>query len=107
MKFYTFDQNNSGGYFIEDYELGIGEYIIIEAETAEKANEQLDIIGNRMGESFWDYCSCCGTRWGGVSDSDGKDTPMIYSKSVYEEKTSWCEKVACIHYADGRIETVE
>ena len=35
--FYTFWQNNSGGYFIENDEFGICEVIIIEANTKQDA----------------------------------------------------------------------
>lgn len=63
MSFYVYRQNNSGGYFVEDENVGI--HVIIESDTEEQANKKFDEIldGN---SKYTKYCPCCGERWYGV-----------------------------------------
>lgn len=63
MTFYVYRQNNSGGYFVEDENVGI--HVIIESDTEEQANKKFDEIldGN---SKYTEYCPCCGERWYGV-----------------------------------------
>jgi len=115
-RFYTFNQNNSGGRFHEDEISGIGAYVIIEANSADEANERAESIGlywNGVDEGR--DCDCCGDRWspvGGWRTDDGNLVPMIYSKEVFP-----CEKgdkpymdwdiPSFIHYLDGTIRKVK
>ena len=46
--FYTFDQNNSGGYFVTDDKHGVSEYVIIEADDSEAAISKLESIGSNV-----------------------------------------------------------
>ena len=39
MSFYVYRQNNSGGYFVEDENVGI--HVIIESDTEEQANKKI------------------------------------------------------------------
>lgn len=74
--FYTFSQNNSGGYFCGP------RYVIIEADSGSEANH---IAQNHPdspiyfdGCSTGQDCSCCGDRWYETRDEAGKESPEIY-----------------------------
>lgn len=106
-KFYTFNQNNSGGSFINSENEGIGEYVIIEAENADKANIRAENIGiyfNGCDNKI--DCSCCGDRWYTVDNDDGTDIPKIYDTPVEEYPSSSLRKNAFIHYLNGKIKKV-
>lgn len=79
-KFYHFDQNNSGGDFDVDAEKGIGVHVLIEAVTADQANDIAKNIGlyfDGVDEGL--DCACCGNRWYPCDDNDGKP----YDQSLY------------------------
>jgi hypothetical protein len=50
--FYTFEQNNSGGYYLGP------EYLVVEANSTEEANRRFEDFDPDMS-----YCDCCGPRW--------------------------------------------
>ncbi|KUY28045.1 hypothetical protein EH151_12660 [Elizabethkingia anophelis] len=98
-KFYTYSQNNSGGYFVKDEMHGICETVIIQAENEEKAWAKLNEIGDNVS-GMWNYCECCGERWSNYV-SDETDEPMLYGEKV-EEATKGMFRNACyVHYLDG------
>jgi hypothetical protein len=100
-KFYNFNQNNSGGYFVDDEKYGVGEYVIIEASNAEEAWDKLESIGSNVS-GFWNYCGCCGERWSNwLDDEDGKERPEIYGVPIDEVKRSMFRNEAYVHYTDG------
>lgn len=105
-KFFHINQNNSGGYFIENHEKGISEDVIIEAQDNDQAWEILSKVGDTV-DGFWTSCSCCGDRWSSPWSDDGKDEPMIYGKSVYQKEESMFHKTAFIHRLDGTVERVD
>lgn len=79
MAFFTFDQNNSGGYFVGPH------YIIIEADDAEEANQIAEVStpiyfgGVRSGKD----CACCGSRWSRkYPEEEGDDFPSIYGSPL-------------------------
>ncbi|MEU7243398.1 DUF7296 family protein [Streptomyces sparsogenes] len=103
--FFTFTQNNSYGAFDFDEARGITEYVIVEADTADEANERAEGIGlyfDGVGD-----CPCCGDRWYAQRrDEDGDSTPSIYDEPV-ETATSYFKWMGdspdvFVHYADGR-----
>ena len=49
--FLTVEQNNSGGYYIEDEKYGIGCYIIIEADNIKEALMRLEQISDNKNET--------------------------------------------------------
>jgi hypothetical protein len=96
--FFTFTQNNSGGFFDEDEEKGIGHYVIVEANSAEEANTRAESIGiyfNGCDDGL--DCDCCGDRWSPTWSSEGEKTPMIYGEPA---------KDAFVHYLNNPFEKV-
>lgn len=78
MKYWTYVQNNSGGYFHETEDLGV--YIIVEANDCKEADKIADKLTE---ESSRDYCECCGLRWWiDSTEEDGKVEPTIYGKKI-------------------------
>jgi len=59
MKFFQFNQNNSGGYFMDLFGAKQVEKVFIEAPDAETANE----IAEDNGLFDLPYCKCCGSRF--------------------------------------------
>jgi len=57
MKWYTVNQNNSGGYFIENED--VHQYLSIQAETEDSAKEKFYSVISEYSE----FCECCGERW--------------------------------------------
>lgn len=103
-KFWNFNQNNSGGYFVEDLENGVCEEIIVEANTKEDAWTKLQSIGDKV-DRFWDYCGCCGERWSSwLSDDDGNSIPMIYDTPVENAEAGMFRTKCFVHYMDGKIQ---
>lgn len=90
--FYTFQQNNSGGYYeVDDF---VAEVVIIEADSVEEAN---DIAGGK-GIFSYAYCSCCGDRFtpqykGYASIKDALD-PASWMRS---------DRQVRIHFKDGSV----
>jgi len=100
-KFWKFDQNNSGGYFVEDAENGVCEIVIIEALNAKDAFSRLEKIGEKV-DGFWNYCSCCGERWSSwIDDSDGTIVPEHYGTPIEEVERSMFRSEIFVHYFDG------
>lgn len=105
MKFYTYNQNNSGGLFTLDKERGLTHFVIIEAENSVAANNKAEDIGiyfDGLGD-----CPCCGNRWWPSDEDEGTETPEAYGKPVTEiTGLRWMEAghEAVVHYADGRKE---
>ena len=106
--FFTYNQNHSGGYFVEDLEAGICESVIIEAGNADEAGVKLGRIGESVS-GFNNYCPCCGERWSTdwMDDDDGTETPEIYGESVSLLKKASFRTQCFIHYEDGRKEHVQ
>lgn len=103
--FYTYRQNNSGGFFTEP-----AVNVIIEAKNADHANDIAESKGLYFdGEGD---CPCCGDRWYAVDKSDGTKRPQIYGKSIdkYLDDATYLwgtEKVpdVAVYYLDGREES--
>lgn len=94
--FYAFRQNNSGGGF--DYEpvTGIAVNVIIEATSAEDANERAEVIGLYF-DGYGD-CECCGNRWHEVDESEGTWGPTILGKDAL---TTGDGETVVVHFMDG------
>lgn len=80
--FFTFHQNNAGGFFKGQ------RYVIVEANSSKEAND----IAQKSGGVYFDGvakgidCDCCGDRWTRQYwDDSGKDMPEIYGQAVTPE----------------------
>lgn len=102
MKWFTYDQNNSGGYFIDNDQ--VSHLICVQAETAKEANEKASVIT----EDFSEWCECCGERWYlSERDSDGADVPAQYGKALSESSPCYSRKTAVLHFANGEVRKVK
>lgn len=105
MPFYHFHQNNSGGDF--DLTDKLTHHVIVEAESAERANNKLESLGGYFdGCADGRDCDCCGDRWYPASGK-GDTEPMVYGTKpqdyVKRPHALWAKNVV-VHYADGRVE---
>lgn len=94
-KFFTFNQNNSGGYFIiNDY---VAKHLIIEAINVREAiNRMRDIT-----QDYSTYCACCGERWSSWKyEEDGEEVPTVWG-IVATEPEAEEEGSTIIYYYDG------
>jgi hypothetical protein len=116
--FFTYSQNNSGGSFDYDEVSGIGNYVVIEAESVTVANARaLDIGLYFDGCDTGMDCSCCGDRW---SEPYGEGTafPSVYDHDVTNPReysdtfmgpgisrsfVGMGEYPVFVHYADGSV----
>lgn len=113
MAFYEFDQNNSGGGFIEDPQKGISIKVWFEADTVEQAADKAQDIGIYFDGVQDGYdCACCGDRWYYMSNDAGEDEPNYYGSPLTElmvdsrssSHFKWAEGYEVyVHYADGTI----
>lgn len=107
--FYTYDQNNSGGGFMSNDSVTFT--VIIEASSADEANDRAEEIGIYFDDDYEMDCPCCGPRWSRAWESDGAETPTIYGKPVAEYEEMWAEyeemwaepgkPYAYVYYANG------
>lgn len=102
--FYTFYQNNSGGYFHRDE--NVADYVIIEAGSVEDANDRAVDIGVYFhGVENGLDCDCCGDRWYRVWYKEGaNDEPKIYDYKPenYVDMFAQIGDIYCVvHYKDG------
>lgn len=105
--FFHFSQNNSGGSFSYSYPDGITHHVIIEADSADKANKKAEDIGLYFGGCNLGYdCDCCGDRWyEQYSDKDGTPEPAIYGQILGTRANNygWMKpgRETVVHFADG------
>lgn len=96
---YHYNQNNSGGYFVSDD--NVGEDVFIQAYSAEEANELMEAIVYSSYE-YSSYCHCCGERWY-INARQGYDEPSKYGKSIFTGYKSYDPKGHAILYGlNGR-----
>jgi hypothetical protein len=100
LKWFGFNQNNSGGRFIVDD--NVSEYVFVQAANADDATA--------IAERFCDNgnsCPCCGDRWSFFlfgEDAEGHAEPMIYGKPMTAYSSHWVKSFARLHHSDGRVE---
>jgi hypothetical protein len=99
LKWFHFDQNNSGGYFITNDV--VAEDVYIQAENAEQAVARAKAIF----APYSAYCECCGERWSYyVRDKDGYDVPTNYDVPITDMTAGPFRKQAKLHHYDGTVE---
>lgn len=96
LRWFTFDQNNSGGRYEIDNK--VDAYVIIQAHNADEANalaERIGIYFNGVDEGH--DCECCGDRWYPVRNSEASDEPMVSGEPV-----TWSPDAVLTSKAPGR-----
>ena len=97
----TFDQNNSGGYFIRNEDVDM--FVIIEADTLDEVKKKANLIF----EDYSEYCECCGERWDtDVRPRDLTDEPMVYGEPAREFKSNFWNGNIIIYYKNGKREII-
>lgn len=78
-KWWEFKQNNSGGSFEHDPEVGIGFTVWVEARNPDEASARAQDIGLYFdGVRDGVDCGCCGDRW--IEPwGDGKEMPTCFA----------------------------
>lgn len=105
--FFTFNQNNSGGFWIGS------KYVIIEADNAVEANEIATTAeGSPIyfhGVSLGRDCSCCGDRWYPAFENDkGDPVPSIWGEPIENtENTLVIYKPKVVSQDSNKSQTVE
>lgn len=111
MPFYHYSQNNSGGAFDYDENLGLTHHVVIEAADELEADARFEGIGGYFngGEDGID-CECCGDRWYPTSSYYVADYPHIYSRELSHDAPvhllSFMDvgREIAVHHASGDIE---
>lgn len=93
--FYRLDQNNSGGYYIENDE--VRQTIFVEADNESDAKAWL----MQITEEHSEYCECCGARWY-IGFLEESETPIISGKKLLDESSKG-EFSYIIYFKDGTI----
>ena len=94
MKWFTFSQNNSGGYFDGP------RHVVVQAVNAAMANAAAESFAG----VYFDGCSkgldyqCCGDRWSRTWDGEYEDKPMVYGVDAVPNTN------LMLVYYDGRTE---
>lgn len=106
--FFTYRQNNTHGIYLVDK--FSKHFVIIEANSAERADEEAEKMGIYFdGVEKGIDCPCCGDRWHRAQNWEGEEEPLIYGKRpedfVKEEKYFKYEVLVC--YMDGRKEIIK
>lgn len=107
--FYHYDQNNSGGSF--HYDENLGENVIIEARSPGEADEKFQELGGYFNgvEKGYD-CGCCGDRWYRSWRTDEAGLPLDELTKDFEgdpKSEHWWHRHPTqyvVHYLDGRVE---
>lgn len=98
LKWWCFNQNNSGGDFDEDD--NVAHHLYVQAVDVAHAVARAEKITENQSYS----CPCCGDRWSFwyADEDDGYDTPMNYGKPP-EATDMWMARPNRFHYLDGRV----
>ena len=108
LRFYEYDQNNSGGGFDYNEQAGISVKVIVQATGYEDANARAQGIGLYFdGEGD---CFCCGDRWYAKCGEEGMDLASLKQRFTDWADGKWFMKwmqpdqpEVFVHFADGRV----
>jgi nucleoid-associated protein YgaU len=100
LKWFHYNQNNSGGYFILNDQ--VGSDVFVQAYSYEEANERIEDVLEANSE----YCDCCGERWQYAwRGEQGDEVPSTYGTSIYEEYDTYDKNgYAVLYYMNGLVE---
>lgn len=106
MKYYHFNQNNSGGSFVINKEQGIAHEVYVQANSSGEAN----IIAINKGIYFngcsdGSDCPCCGDRWDPVCEDDAKTSLPDFNSAEYW--SGWYRDTAAVYKDDGSVKWYE
>ena len=102
LKWFTYNQNNSGGSFHKDKDVDV--YVIIQATSFKEANDFAKAIGIYFGGVAYGVdCGCCGDRWYPADKMDGKTSPEIYGKKIKIDKRTNKKQDAEFEKGKGRV----
>lgn len=104
MKFYVFQQNNTGG----TWDKYLGYVVIVEAENPEQANELAEDMGIYFdGVNFGPDCPCCGDRWYEVDEDDAIEPEDLAEEleDIKRYQKDWGLH-STIRYATGKKEII-
>lgn len=99
LKWYHYDQNNSGGSFVNNDD--VGEDVFIQAQSQEEAQAKFDSLDNEADN----WCECCGERWYSADEQDAPNIFGVYLSDGYSPFSS--RSHAVVYHADGRKEFVK
>lgn len=100
LKWFCFDQNNSGGSFVIDD--NVAHTVFVQARNADEAVQKAEKFCDNS-----DSCPCCGDRWSfWVDDSDGHDEPQRYGEKLSEMKAGMFRSEIRLHHFDGSVERI-
>lgn len=109
LKWYEFEQNNSGGYF--DVTDTVCHRLYIEARNDEEAIKKAEELGcywNGVMEGL--DCSCCGDRWydcpfnvSNLKEFNGDIRAYAQERA---NKYGWTSPDGRIFHADGKVEEI-
>ncbi len=95
LKWWHFDQNNSGGYFILNED--VLEDVFIQAGSKEEASSKAEEIFS----DYSSFCECCGERWSTWVYSEGTDVPMFYQTPITESTGGMFHHNCVLYFANG------
>ncbi|MGY9985041.1 hypothetical protein HV198_09005 [Citrobacter freundii] len=102
LRWWHFNQNNSGGYFIDNNT--VSHDVFIQARNADEARTKAENIF----EPYSEYCTCCGERWCiDPRDDEGSLYPEIYGTPVHQVEKGIFRKSCVLHYHDGLVEKLQ
>lgn len=105
MKFYLFDQNNSGGHMVVEEDRGIGSAVVIEAESVKAAEDRAETIGVYFdGVRKSRDCPCCGDRW--YRHPEEYTSYEEFLQSITETKWWFGYGPVFVHRNDGTIDRI-
>lgn len=101
MAFYSFKQNNSGGYFLIDDVVSV--HIVIEETTMKKAIKKARSITKKHRE----FCYCCGKRWSfnewHVDEHAEVPNDLTYPAILYSTDGSVCKVEGRMGYMETEM----
>ena len=88
-------QNNSGGYFIENEDVGY--LVAVEGFDKKDVSRRFDEIVRPYGE----FCSCCGPRWDGIEFTGWSDPEEEITLENFQEISDENEVYCVLHFING------
>lgn len=102
LKWVSFNQNNSGGYYIQNED--VSALVCIQGKSLEQIKRKAESLfsGNDS------YCECCGERWSTwVDEDDMMDEPYYYDTPLKDSFDEYGNgSYATLHFHNGEVRYV-